>query len=113
MANVVSCKKIKIKPENEVVAEGTVIKCKYAGSTSVGISILAKTTHVYKVSIEVPGLEKPLILKVKEKQGWNVDVVDSIKSLGKAFSKKMPANEGDKITVIYDKTKPKKCNIQE
>jgi len=113
MANVVSYKHIKIKPENEVAAEGTIVKCRYAGSTSVGMGFLAKTTHLYKVFIQVPELEKPLVLKVKEKQGWNVDVVNQAKTVGKMFGGNKPVNEGDRIRVIYDRTKPKKCNVPE
>ena len=113
MANVVSCKQVKIKPENQVTAEGTVSKCKYAGSFKVGVGPFAKTTHTYKVFIEVAGLEKPLIMKVKEKQGWNVNVVDQAKNLGKMFGGDKPINEGEKIQVVYDQAKPKKCNVVE
>lgn len=113
MANIECCKKFKIKPENQVETEATVTKCKYAGSSSVGIGPLAKTTHIYKVWLAVDGIEKPLVLKTKEKQGWNLDIVDSAKSIGKMFSKQMPANEGEKLIIVYDKTKPKKCMIKE
>ncbi|MDR1093878.1 MAG: hypothetical protein LBL66_06990 [Clostridiales bacterium] len=113
MANVISAKKIKIKPENEAVAEGTVVKCKYAGNSRVGIGPFAKATHYYKIFIEVQGLDKPLVLKVKEKDGWNADVLHAAKAIGKMFGGDKPVNEGEKITVVYDKSKPKKCNIAE
>ena len=113
MANVVSSKVVKIKPENQVVAEGEVVKCKYAGASSVGIGPFAKTTHLYKVFIKVEGVEKPLVLKVKEKQDWNVGIVDNINAMNKMFGGPTPVNEGDKLTVAYDRTKPKKCNIVE
>ena len=113
MANVISAKKIRIKPENEAKAEGTVVKCKYAGSSSVGIGPMAKTIHKYKIFIEVQGLPKPLVLKVKEKAGWDAAAVQSFKTMGRMFGRNKPVNEGDKITVIYDKTKPKKCNVAE
>lgn len=113
MSNVISAKVVKIKPENQAKAEGTVVKCKYAGSSKTGIAFMAKTTHYYKVFIQVEGLEKPLVLKVKEKQGWNVGAVDAIKSMGKMFGGNKPVNEGEKVVVVYDKLKPKKCNIAE
>ena len=111
MANVISSKVVKIKPENQVTAEGTVVKCRYAGNTRVGIGPFAKTTHHYKVFIQVEGLEKPLVLKVKEKQGMNIGVVNDVKAMGKMFGGNKPVNEGDMVVVVYDKLKPKKCNI--
>lgn len=114
MANVVSCKKIKIKPENRVQAEGIVTECKYAGSSSFGIGPFSKTTHIYKVFIKVEGVEKPLVLKVKEKAGWNADIVHNVDSVSRMFGNApTPANPGDTITVEYDRVKPKKCNIVE
>ena len=111
MSNVVSCKETKIKPENAVSAEGTVVKCRYCGSSRVGIGPFGKTTHRYKVFIEAAGLAKPLVLLVREKDGWNHDIVGDVKTLGKMFGKNAPVNVGDKIMITYDSTKPKKCNI--
>jgi len=115
MANVVSTKKVKIKPEDQVEAEGTVVRCRYAGETRIGFGPMAKSVHIYKVFIEVDGLDKPLVLKVKEDQGYNLGVVNDIKSMGKMFGGKKthPVQEGDKLTVIYNKNKPKKCNVKE
>jgi len=113
MAKVISYKTVKIKPENAVVGEGTVARCKYAGSSSVGIGPLSKTTHIYKVYLDVEGVDKQIVVKVKEKQGWNASIVDNAMSIGKMFSKKMPINEGEKLSITYDKSKPKKCNINE
>ena len=109
MANVVNSKKIKIKPENKAVAEGTVVKCNFAGETRLGIGPLAKCTHHYKVFVAVEGLEKPLVLKVKEKAGWNARIVQDFKSAGKAFGGDKPVNAGDTLTIVYDSIKPKKC----
>ena len=108
MANVENAKKIKIKTEDMAVADGTVIKCKYAGEARIGIGPLAKTTHFYKIIVSVEGLEKPLKIKVREKQGWNAAIVQGVKSIGKAFGKDKPVNVGDVLIVVYDKFKPKK-----
>jgi len=113
MANVLSAKVVKIKPENQQTAEGRVVKCKYAGSSSFGIGPMAKTSHFYKVFIEVEGLAKPLVLKVKEKAGWNASVVSSFESTARMFGKNKPINEGEILTIVYDKLKPKKCNVVE
>ncbi|MCL2569972.1 MAG: hypothetical protein FWE16_02070 [Firmicutes bacterium] len=113
---IVSAKPIKIKnPENAVIANGTVTTCKYAGEARTGIGPFAKSTHYYKVFIHVDGLAKPLVLKVKEKEGMNLGVVNDMKSLGKMFGgkKSMPVQAGAPIQVMYDKTKPKKCMIYE
>jgi len=109
MANVVNSKKIKIKPENMATVQGSVVKCRYAGETRLGIGPLAKSTHHYKVFVAVEGLEKPLVLKVKEKAGWNAGIVQDFKSAGKAFGGDKPVNEGDTLSVVYDTAKPKKC----
>ena len=109
MANVLSCKTFKIKPENQVTAEAVVANCKYAGSVSVGFGPFSKVTHVYKVYVEIEGVEKLVVIKVKEKDGWNADIVHSINSFSR--SKQLPVNIGDKLSVIYDKATPKKCTI--
>jgi len=109
MPNVENAKKNKIKPENIETAQGTVTKCKYAGESSFGIGPLAKTTHYYKIFVAVDGIEKPLVIKVKEKQGWNASIVQDIKSIGKMFGGDKPVNEGDVLVVVYDRAKPKKC----
>ena len=113
MANVTSSKVFKIKPENQVIADAEVIDCKFAGTTSVGFGPFAKTSYIYKVYIQIDGVEKIVVLKVKEKQGWNFYVVNTINAFGKAVDGKLPANPGDKLKVMYDRNKPKKCNILE
>ena len=113
MANVANSKKIKIKPENRAQAEGTVVKCSYAGETRLGIGPLAKCTHHYKVLVAVEGLEKPLVLKVKEKAGWNAGIVQDFKSADKAFGGDKPINEGETLFVVYDSAKPKKCFLSD
>jgi len=113
---VVSAKPIKIKnPENAVIATGTVTNCRYAGEARTGIGPFAKSTHYYKVFIQVEGLPKPLVLKVKEKEGMSLGVVNDMKSMGKMFGgkKSMPVQEGTQLQVMYDKAKPKKCMIYE
>lgn len=113
MANVISAKVVKIKPENQATAEGTVVKCKYAGSASFGIGPMAKTTYYYKVFIQIEGLAKPLVLKVKEKAGWDAGIVQSVQGMGRAFGANKPIQEGERVLVTYDQSKPKKCNIAE
>ena len=109
MVNVENAKKNKIKPENIASAEGEVIKCKYAGERSFGIGFAQKTTHFYKIIVKVDGFEKPFKIKVKEKAGWGFSVAQDVKSIGKAFGKNKPVNVGDKLCLVYDKSKPKKC----
>jgi hypothetical protein len=113
MANVISAKQIKIKPENAVLSQGQVIKVKYSGSSTTGIAFASKTTHYYKVYIQVQELPKALVLKVKEKTGWGNAVTQSIQNIGKSWGKNKPVNEGELIAVVYDKTKPKKCMVYE
>ena len=109
MANVVSSKTFKIKPENQVAAEGVIANCKYAGAVTTGFGPISKTTYVYKVYIEVEGLDKLIVIKVKQKDGWNADIVNTINILSR--NKQMPVNIGDKISIVYDRIKPKKCNV--
>ena len=113
MANVISTKIVKIKPENEAIAQGVVTRCKYAGAFKTGIGFVTKTTYLYKVFVKVEGLEKPLVLKVKEKQGWNMNAIDEMKSAVRMFGGKKPISEGEALTVAYDRLKPKKCNVVE
>jgi len=111
MPNIENAKKNKIKPEDVCKAEVAVIKCKYAGQSQVGIGPVAKTTDFYKIIVQLPGTEKPIKIKVKEKQGWGAGVAQDIKSMGKMFGKNKPVNEGDIINVVYDINKPKKCYL--
>lgn len=111
MGNVTSSKVFKIKPENQVTADAEVVDCKFAGTSSFGIGPFAKTTYIYKVYLQIEGVDKAVVIKVKEKQGWNVDVVNSINTINKYVDGKTPVNPGDKYQVVYDRTKPKKCNI--
>ena len=114
MANVVSVKKVKIKPEDSVVAQGPVVDVRYAGSTRIGIGPFAKTVHIWKVFVGIEGLPKPLVVRVKEDQGMNLAVVDDMKAIGKMFSKKpAPIEVGAVLTVEYNARKPKKANVVE
>ena len=111
---VVSAKPIKIKnQEDAVLAVGVVTKCKYAGESRVGIGPFAKSTHFYKVYIQVDGLQKPLVLKVKEKEDMQLGITNSFKSMGKAMGKDKPVQEGTQLQVVYDRNKPKKCMVYE
>jgi len=115
---IVSMKPVKIKPANRTEGKGTIVDCRYAGSSRVGIGPFAKTTEIFKAYIEVEGLPKKLVVKVKEAQvmshaGIN-DIKQGIKQIGRMFGKvKLPVEIGAKVVVEYDKVKPKKCNILE
>ncbi|MCL2860903.1 MAG: hypothetical protein FWE22_00605 [Firmicutes bacterium] len=109
MPNIENAKKNKIKPENIMQAQGEVTKCKYAGERSFGFGPMQKTTHFYKIFVKVDGFEKPFVIKVKEKAGWNAGIAQDIKSVGKMFGANKPVNEGDRLCLVYDKIKPKKC----
>jgi len=113
MANVVNAKKIKIKPENMTQAVGVVVKVKYAGTSQIGIGPLAKTAHLYKAFVQVDGIEKPLVLRLKEKEGWGAAVAADFKTMGKMFGKNKPVNDGDQLTIVYDSAKPKKAFLCE
>ena len=105
---VVSIKQLKIKPENQVVAQGVVKKCRYVREKR----IFGRSTHIYKVLIEVAGLPKPLKMKVKDKTGFNFNAVaTTIRSISRMAGAQKPVNVGDIAVVVYDKTKPKKCYI--
>ena len=113
MNNVEIAKTKKIKPENQVNAKAVCTKCKFVGTNSAGFGPISTATHFYMVFLQVEGVEKIIKVKVKEKAGWGASVAHSITTLAKSFSKQMPVQVGEQFTVVYDKTKPKKCNIVE
>ncbi|MDE7083303.1 MAG: hypothetical protein K2O89_06360 [Clostridia bacterium] len=102
-------KSVKIKPENKVTAEGIVESFGISSTNKASILFLTKITVWYKVQVRVEGLEKPLTLKVCNKLGWGVGIAKEIEAAENAL-KGFPLEIGDKITVEYDRIKPKKCN---
>ncbi|MDE6000799.1 MAG: hypothetical protein K2G96_00535 [Clostridia bacterium] len=113
MANKVVIKKVKIKAENKAVAEGEVIECKYGGVSSFSIGPFAKNTFTFKFKVAVAELDKPLVFKVKFKQGMNLGIVNDINALVDDMFAQLPVHEGDVVNVEYDRVKPKKCNLIE
>ena len=113
MPNIENAKKNKIPQDNIRNAEATVIKVKYAGQRQVGFGFVSKATDFWKVIVELPGIEKPVAIKTKEKLGWGNSMAQDVGSIGKMFGKNKPINEGDKLNVVYDALKPKKCFLIE
>ena len=111
MANVANKRIKKIRPENAVTAEGIVVRCRFIRSFKIKVGLVARTNYIYKLKIRVQGLEKPLKCKVKERDGWNAAVVHGVRALGRAFGAGKPVKKGERLIVVYDRTKPKKCNI--
>lgn len=113
MANKIVFKKVKIKPENRAVAEGEVIECKYCGVSSFSIGPFGKNTFTFKFKVAVPELDKPLVFTVKFKQSMNLGIINDINALVDDMFAQLPVQEGQKVTVEYDRIKPKKCNLIE
>ncbi|MCI9518129.1 MAG: hypothetical protein HFK08_02585 [Clostridia bacterium] len=99
MTAVVGCKIYKIKPENEVRATGIVLKCKSAGISRIGVGRASKPVRIFKVSLKTDGSEKPLNVKVRE-DGSGTQ------------SPELPLKDGDVVNIVYDRLKPKRCNIE-
>lgn len=99
----------KIKPENQVTAEGYVESVNFAGAKKMSIMFMSKITLNYRVLVRVEGLDKPLTLKACNKLGWGVSIAADIDAADKVLID-FPLAIGDKINVAYDRTKPSKCN---
>ena len=113
MANKIVFKKVKIKPENKAVDEGDVIECKYCGVSTFRIGPFAKYTFTFKFKVAVSELDKPLVFKVKFKQSMNLGLINDINAIVDDMFAQLPVQEGQTVTVEYDRIKPKKCNVLE
>lgn len=99
MSVVTSCRIYKIKSENETHSEGRVLKVKSAGVSNFGVGRVSRNpASVFKVSLSIDGVKKPIDIKVKASDG---------------ASGTAPLDEGDTVNVVYDRLKPKRCNIDD